>query len=277
MAQLDISLDRASDVPLGTQLAWRLKSLIASGAVGEGERLPGVREMAALAGVNVNTVRSVYARLSDQGLIVSEHGRGTFVSPQLPPQDELSRLAADVADSARHAGIDPHELAAALFAAPPTARQGVRPLDPEGAEHTRMRQGVRPPKDAARSFAAEARQRASLRTEIAVLERDLAALELPGDAPAEPIKATADRRHRPTPQLLTATDLEQVRDDLVARLQWLRADRNVARAERGRHEAQRVEHDERERTDPARRQRAIATSVPRFESGAGGWSLRWRG
>ena len=35
--------------------------------------------MAEMAGVNVNTVRTVYARLEQEGLLVSEHGRGTFV------------------------------------------------------------------------------------------------------------------------------------------------------------------------------------------------------
>src|SRR5918997_2984916 len=93
----DFALDRASDVPLGTQLAWRLRSLIASGRLREGDRLPGVREMASLAGVNVNTVRTVYARLADQGVIVSEHGRGTFVTDRRPAQDELGRLAAEAA------------------------------------------------------------------------------------------------------------------------------------------------------------------------------------
>ncbi|MEA2474751.1 MAG: hypothetical protein QOE06_2666 [Thermoleophilaceae bacterium] len=261
MAQLNVSLDRASDVPLGTQLAWRLRSAVASGAVAAGERLPGVREMAGLAGVNVNTVRSVYARLAEQGLIVSEHGRGTFVAPHLPPHDELSRLAGEVADSARHAGIDPHELAAALYATPRDAHAG----------------GDTAAAPASRSIAAEARRRAALRTEIAELERELAARELPGDAPAEPIEPHADRRRRPAPQLLTAADLEAVRDDLAARLRWLHADRHVAREERGREDAERVERDERDRNEPARRQRAIASSVPRFETGAGGWSLRWRG
>jgi GntR family transcriptional regulator len=281
MAQLNVSLDRASDVPLGTQLAWRLRSAVASGAVAAGERLPGVREMAGLAGVNVNTVRSVYARLAEQGLIVSEHGRGTFVAPHLPPHDELSRLAGEVADSARHAGIDPHELAAALYAAPRDAhvdRAAAAHVDgPRTAGADRTAHGLAaadPP--GSRSIAAEARRRAALRTEIAELERELAARELPGDAPAEPIEPHPDRRRRPAPQLLTAKDLEAVRDDLAARLRWLHADRHVAREERGREDAERVERDERDRNEPARRQRAIASSVPRFETGAGGWSLRWR-
>src|SRR5215210_2733980 len=107
MAQLNIALDRGSDMPLGTQLAWQLRALIASGRLAEGERLPGVREMATLAEVNVNTVRTVYGRLSDEGLIVSEHGRGTFVGERSRARDELARLAHEAAGTARAAGIDP--------------------------------------------------------------------------------------------------------------------------------------------------------------------------
>ena len=64
--------------------------------------------MATLAGVNVNTVRTVYARLEQQGLLSSEHGRGTFVrggeragAPAEPPSDpeyrrELMRQIAEL-------------------------------------------------------------------------------------------------------------------------------------------------------------------------------------
>src|SRR5688500_12561421 len=52
-------LDRASGVPLGVQLADRLKRAIRGGELSAGDQLPSVRQMAALAGVNVNTVRTV--------------------------------------------------------------------------------------------------------------------------------------------------------------------------------------------------------------------------
>src|SRR6058998_2238274 len=105
-------LDRDSEVPLGTQLAWKLRTAIATGLLQPGARLPGVRELAGVAGVNVNTVRSVYARLEEQGLVASEHGRGTFVAPGAGPRDDLARLATTAADQAREAGVDPRELAA---------------------------------------------------------------------------------------------------------------------------------------------------------------------
>ena len=64
-----IQLDRASELPLGVQLAWHLRAAVASGELDEGDRLPSVREMAAASGVNANTVRAVYARLEAEGVV----------------------------------------------------------------------------------------------------------------------------------------------------------------------------------------------------------------
>lgn len=72
-------MDREAEVPLGTQLAWKLRRLVETGELGPGDRLPSVRDAAAAAGVNVNTVRAVYGRLEGDGLVSSEQGRGTFV------------------------------------------------------------------------------------------------------------------------------------------------------------------------------------------------------
>jgi DNA-binding transcriptional regulator YhcF (GntR family) len=258
MAHLDVSLDRASDMPLGAQLAWQLRAQIASGRLAEGERLPGVREMAAQAGVNVNTIRTVYGRLAEEGLIVSEHGRGTFVGERRRAQDELARLAREAAGTARAAGIDPRDLAVALYAEP-----AARPSAPAPASDPSPQPEL-----------GEARRRATLRAEIAMLERELAALDVPANGGAE---ETVARRAQPAPQLLTAAELERIRDDLVERLRPLRADRSIARNELERERGETFERERLAASDPAHRQRAIATSTPRFESGAGGWSLRWRG
>jgi DNA-binding transcriptional regulator YhcF (GntR family) len=78
--RIDVRVDRTSGVPLGTQLVEQIGEAIADGALSEGDRLPSVRELARAAGVNVNTVRAVYARLEADGLAQREHGRGTFVA-----------------------------------------------------------------------------------------------------------------------------------------------------------------------------------------------------
>src|SRR3954452_3663314 len=115
MAHLDLTLERGSDVPLGTQLAWKLRAAIAAGALKPGDRMPAVRELAAQAGVNVNTVRAVYARLAEQGVVVSEQGRGTFVRPG-PGAPSLGELIERAARDARRHAVDPRDLAAMLYA-----------------------------------------------------------------------------------------------------------------------------------------------------------------
>jgi DNA-binding transcriptional regulator YhcF (GntR family) len=77
---MSLQVDRESGVPIGTQLAWALSERISAGTLKVGDKLPSVRELAAEAGVNVNTVRAVYARLERDGLVRSEQGRGTFVA-----------------------------------------------------------------------------------------------------------------------------------------------------------------------------------------------------
>ena len=77
---MDLRVDRNSELPLGTQLAWKLRAGIDSSRLRPGDRLPSLRDAAEAAGVNVNTVRAVYSRLERAGLLRSEQGRGTFVT-----------------------------------------------------------------------------------------------------------------------------------------------------------------------------------------------------
>jgi DNA-binding transcriptional regulator YhcF (GntR family) len=77
---LDVVVDRTSGAPLGTQLVDQVRTAVSEGRLKPGDRLPSVRELSHTAGVNVNTVRAVYARLEAEGLVRSEHGRGTFVA-----------------------------------------------------------------------------------------------------------------------------------------------------------------------------------------------------
>jgi DNA-binding transcriptional regulator YhcF (GntR family) len=88
---LDLTVDRGADLPLGAQLAARIRTGVRDGKLGAGDRLPSVRELAEAAGVNVNTVRGVYARLEAEGVVRSEHGRGTFVSGRPAGDDPGTR------------------------------------------------------------------------------------------------------------------------------------------------------------------------------------------
>ena len=95
-------VDRTSGVPLGTQIVEQIRDAIADGRLSSGGRLPSVRELAESAGVNVNTIRAAYARLEAEGLVRSEHGRGTFVASGSTPsraeiRDQITALEATLA------------------------------------------------------------------------------------------------------------------------------------------------------------------------------------
>jgi DNA-binding transcriptional regulator YhcF (GntR family) len=186
---LDFAIDRNAEVPIGVQLAWALRARIRDGRLVPGQRLPGLRELAESLKVNANTVRAVYQRLEHEGIIESQRGNGTFVAAV--PQAQRSAVGAIAANAAREAlrtGVDPREVAAALYVEPAAIARS----EPEQAER---------------------RQR--LRTQIAVLEQALVEIEV-----AHPGLLATTRSKEPSrgPRLLEANELEQVQSDLIRRL-----------------------------------------------------------
>jgi GntR family transcriptional regulator len=80
-AETIASIDRNSHEPAYAQLVRILTSQIASGAFRPGDRLPSEAQLCGRYGVSPMTVRRVVNILVDQGLVVAERGRGTFVKP----------------------------------------------------------------------------------------------------------------------------------------------------------------------------------------------------
>ena len=200
-----ITLDRDAEVPLGTQLTWVLRARITGGELPHGERLPGARELAAHVGVNVNTVRAVFARLEEEGLLEVVHGRGTFVADRAAPLDDAARFAAAVKAEASRRGIDPRAVAAALYMDPPELDRSDRsPLELGGEA------GAGP----GAAGGGEAAARRALREQIAGLERRLA--ELPGPAPEGDAAAIPPPLPSEAGRLLTAAELTRERDRLAA-------------------------------------------------------------
>ena len=72
-------LDSRSGLGIAAQIRTRIALLVADGELAPGDRLPPVRTLARHLGVNVNTVRSAYARLEADGLVRTRHGVGTEV------------------------------------------------------------------------------------------------------------------------------------------------------------------------------------------------------
>jgi DNA-binding transcriptional regulator YhcF (GntR family) len=224
---LEIAIDRDAEVPIGTQLAWALRARIRDGTFKPEQRLPGLRELAQATGVNVNTVRAVYQRLENEGLIEGQQGTGTFVAPLPQRPSAVGTIAANAAREAEETGVDPRDVAAALYISRPS------PASPASEGVGRRRR---------------------LRQQIASLERTLAELEAkyPGLVPPSTTK------RRGGPALLGAAELEDVRTLLVRRLATvqeaideLRSEENPGEEEGQPHPARKPAPRTRPRTRPA--------------------------
>ncbi len=73
------TIDRDSYEPAYAQLVRILRGQIASGQFRPGDRLPSEAQLCERYGVSPMTVRRVINILADQGVVVGEQGRGTFV------------------------------------------------------------------------------------------------------------------------------------------------------------------------------------------------------
>ena len=78
--------------PIYTQLIDRLRRAVAAGEYPPGSRLPTVRELAAEAAINPNTVQRALLELEREGLIYSQRTSGRFVTDD-PAAVESARKA----------------------------------------------------------------------------------------------------------------------------------------------------------------------------------------
>jgi DNA-binding transcriptional regulator YhcF (GntR family) len=197
---LDITIDRRAEVPIGVQLAWALRARIYDGRFAPGQRLPGLRDLAQALKINANTVRAVYQRLEHEGMIESQQGSGTYVAATAYRRSAAGAIAASAAQEARQTGIDPREVAAALYVEP---------------EHQTA------PTDRA------AERRRVLRIQIATLEQMLVKIEAehPDLVPVSRAASPPPRRTPPSdgPRLLDMDELEETQTHLIRRLAALQA------------------------------------------------------
>lgn len=76
---MEITLSSSSMTPIYEQLTTQIKSLVIDGKLAAGEALPSVRSLAAELKISALTVKKAYDRLEEEGLIVTVHGKGSFV------------------------------------------------------------------------------------------------------------------------------------------------------------------------------------------------------
>jgi DNA-binding GntR family transcriptional regulator len=78
MLRVKVIRDEATD--LHEQVAAEIRRAIADGEAKAGERLPPAKDLAAVLGVNTNTVLRALRQLRDEGLLDFRRGRGVTVA-----------------------------------------------------------------------------------------------------------------------------------------------------------------------------------------------------
>jgi DNA-binding transcriptional MocR family regulator len=73
-----------------------IRDAVGSGALGQGAKLPPVRELGWKLGMTPGTVARAYTVLTDEGVLVAEVGRGTFVADAARVEPPLNLMEMDV-------------------------------------------------------------------------------------------------------------------------------------------------------------------------------------
>jgi GntR family transcriptional regulator len=114
---LDVKVDRSDPTPLHEQVAGEIRRAIAEGEASPGERLPPARDMAAVLGVNTNTVLRALRALRDEGLLEFRRGHGVRVTGSAERGAVLAK-ARELVQFARHNGYRREELVEIIQALP---------------------------------------------------------------------------------------------------------------------------------------------------------------
>jgi GntR family transcriptional regulator len=106
---LNVKVNRRDPTDLHEQVAAEIRRAIADGEAKPGERLPPAKDLAAVLGVNTNTVLRSLRQLRDEGLLEFRRGRGISVAGT-PERGAVIQRARELVDFARHHGYPLEEL-----------------------------------------------------------------------------------------------------------------------------------------------------------------------
>jgi len=102
-------MSRRDPTDLYEQFAGDIRRAIADGEAEPGERLPPAKDLAAVLGVNTNTVLRSLRVLRDEGLLEFRRGRGISVAGT-PERGVVVQRARELVEFARTQGYRVHEL-----------------------------------------------------------------------------------------------------------------------------------------------------------------------
>jgi GntR family transcriptional regulator len=81
-------------IPIYRQIILQFRRAFVRGDIEPGERIPSIREMAALLKVNTNTVQRCYQEMERDGLVISKRGTGYYFTEDLTMIQKIRRTLA---------------------------------------------------------------------------------------------------------------------------------------------------------------------------------------
>jgi len=118
----DLLISQSDGRPMYLQIMEQIKQRVAVGDWAKGQEIPSIRQLAISLQVSVITVKRAYLELEREGIIVTQHGKGSIVAPDLVLSsrlydEELAEHLDHVARLGDLLGLTSKELASRLHEA----------------------------------------------------------------------------------------------------------------------------------------------------------------
>jgi len=112
-------ISKADARPMYLQIMEQVRQKVAVGDWVPGQDIPSIRQLAVDLEVSVITVKRAYLELEREGIIITQHGKGSSIAPDAggntqPVQEDLDRHLAEAARLGAALGLRQAELAARL-------------------------------------------------------------------------------------------------------------------------------------------------------------------
>jgi GntR family transcriptional regulator len=111
---IKLFLSQTDSRPMYLQIINQIIQKVMVGDWQSGFHLPSIRELASITGVSVITVKRAYSELEQEGVIVTQPGRGSFIAESKAIRSDLQLLELDeklkqVVFKARQLGLSDDE------------------------------------------------------------------------------------------------------------------------------------------------------------------------
>lgn len=107
---MNFDIDKAKGRTISAQLFQQIESKIILGEFKPGDKLPTMMEMERLTGTSIGTIKKVFKKLSDQGLINTIQGSGSYVLEQVNKNENIRNRIRFLIEYSNTLGIGAKEL-----------------------------------------------------------------------------------------------------------------------------------------------------------------------